>query len=148
MGIVADTMLEAGGQVIGVIPAALVQKEVAHEGLSDLRIVSSMHERKAQMATLADGFVALPGGMGTLEEPCEILTWAQLGMHDKPCGLLNVCGYYTGLLQFLAHAVEERFLKAVHQTMLIVEETPHALLDWFATHQAPTVEKWIDRGQA
>ena len=129
----------------GVIPESLVEWEVAHQGLTELRVVSSMHERKALMADLSAGFVALPGGVGTLEETFEVLTWAQLGMHEKPCGLLNVAGYYDPLINFLQHAVDERFLKDVHRELLMVEDSAESLLDAFANYQAPTVDKWVDR---
>lgn len=145
MGILADATLDAGGSVIGVIPDALAKKEVAHEGLTALRIVGSMHERKAVMAELSDGFIALPGGMGTFEEFFEIMTWAQLGLHQKPCGLLEVEGYFAPLLGFLDRAVEERFVKEVHRRLFLVADEPAALLAAFATHRAPVVEKWIDR---
>jgi uncharacterized protein (TIGR00730 family) len=148
MGTLADTVLELGGHVIGVIPESLVSKEVAHGRLSDLRVVGSMHERKAQMAELSSGFVALPGGVGTIEETFEILTWAQLGMHGKPCGLLNVAGYYDPLVAFLEHSVRERFLEEVHRTMLLVAECPKVLLDAFDRYAPPEVEKWIDRRQS
>lgn len=143
MGVVADAALAKGGAVIGVIPKALATKEVAHLRLDDLRVVESMHERKQVMADLADGFIALPGGMGTLEELCEILTWAQLGMHAKPCGLLNVAGYFDPFLAFLDHAVREAFLKPKHRELALVEENPERLLDAFATYRPPRVEKWI-----
>ncbi len=145
MGTLADTVLEEGGQVTGVIPTALVQKEVAHQDLTDLRVVASMHERKALMADLADGFIAVPGGMGTLDEICEMLTWAQLGLHAKPCGLLNVATYFRGLIEFLDHSVKERFVRAAHRAMIIVEEKPKVLLDRFARYRAPSVGKWLDR---
>ncbi len=145
MGILANAVLEAGGYVIGVIPRTLVEKELAHRGLPDLRIVGSMHKRKALMAELSEGFVALPGGLGTLEELFEILTWAQLGMHEKPCGLLNVCGYFDNLMQFLDDCVAERFLEKPHRSMLIVEREPKGLLDRFEHYRAPVVERWIDR---
>jgi uncharacterized protein (TIGR00730 family) len=148
MATLADTVLDEGGEVIGVIPRALVEKEIAHNGVSDLRVVDSMHERKALMADLSDGFVALPGGLGTLEELLEILTWAQLGLHHKPCALLDVEGYYAGLADFLAHAVEERFLREEHRAMLIVEREPRALIDRLNWFEAGAVQpKWIDRGE-
>ena len=147
MGVVADTALEAGAEVIGVIPQALVDHEIAHTGLSDLRVVGSMHERKAQMAELADAFVALPGGLGTLEELFEVATWSQLGLHVKPCGLLNVLGYYDGLAGMLDHAVAERFLTEENRAMLVVEHEPAALLDTFRAWRAPVRSKWIDRSQ-
>lgn len=140
MTVVADTVLECQGYVTGVIPETLVEKEVVHRGLSDLRIVQSMHERKALMAELSDGFVALPGGIGTMEEFFEVLSWAQLGMHNKPCGLVNVCGYYEPIVRFLDQAVQQDFLKPQHRALLIVEVTPGRLLDRFeqfiATHAA------------
>ncbi|MBN1889755.1 MAG: TIGR00730 family Rossman fold protein [Thermoflexales bacterium] len=141
----ADATLQAGGQVTGVITQALADKGVAHPALADLRIVSSMHERKALMAELADGFIALPGGLGTFEEFLEVATWAQLGLHHKPCGLLNVCQYYQSLMGFLDHAVSQRFVKAEHRSMIIVEENPGALLDRFERYQPVVVDKWLDR---
>jgi uncharacterized protein (TIGR00730 family) len=145
MGAVADAALEAGGTVIGVIPQALVAKEIAHSGLTELRVVASMHERKAMMADLAEAFVALPGGWGTLEEFFEVLTWAQLGLHRKPCGLLNVCGYFDGLLTFAEHAAGEGFVRREHREMVFVAHSPVALLDRMVRYQPPLVEKWIDR---
>jgi uncharacterized protein (TIGR00730 family) len=145
MGILADTALRHGGEVIGIIPEALVTKEVAHSELSELRIVPSMHERKRQMAELSDAFVALPGGIGTVEEFTEILTWAQLGLHVKPCGLLNAGGFYDRLIDFLDHAVSERFLRPDHRSMLLIAQRPEDLLDLFAGYSPPAVEKWIDR---
>jgi uncharacterized protein (TIGR00730 family) len=147
MGTLADAVLAGGGHVTGVIPENLVAKEVAHEGLSDLRIVSSMHERKAAMADLADGFIALPGGWGTLEEFFEILTWAQLGLHRKPCGLLNVCGYFDGLLSFIDHSIDERFVRREHRHMVIVSGEPDPLLQSLEKYVAPVVEKWLDRAE-
>jgi uncharacterized protein (TIGR00730 family) len=128
MGILADAVLTAGGKVVGVIPQSLIEKEVAHWGLSELKIVNSMHERKALMADLADGFMALPGGLGTLDELCEILTWAQLGFHHKACGLLNLGGFYDPLLTFLDHAVTEGFLPPRHRQLIITGDEPKALL--------------------
>lgn len=145
MGVLADAVLAAGGDVIGVIPEPLVGYEVAHAGLSDLRVTDSMHERKATMAELSDGFIALPGGLGTLEEFFEVLTWAQLGFHGKPCGVLNPGGYYDGLLRFLDHCVDERFVKPVHRELVLVADTPAVLLDHMAAHRAPTDGKWLDR---
>jgi uncharacterized protein (TIGR00730 family) len=145
MGVLADAVLEAGGDVVGVIPAALVEYEVAHTGLADLRVTNSMHERKATMAELSDAFVALPGGLGTLEELFEVLTWAQLGFHGKPCGVLNVGGYYDGLLRFLDHSVAERFVKPAHRGLVLAAEAPAPLLDLMAAHQAPSDGKWLDR---
>jgi uncharacterized protein (TIGR00730 family) len=129
MGVLADTVLAAGGHVIGVIPDALVAKEVAHSGLPDLRVVASMHERKALMASLADAFVALPGGLGTLEELFEVFTWAQLGLHQKPFGLLNVRGFFDGLLSFLDHTVEQRFVRRESRAMILAADSPDALLE-------------------
>jgi len=131
MNIIADTVLELGGHVTGVIPNALMSKEVAHRGLSELRVVNSMHERKALMAELSDGFIALPGGIGTMEEFFEVLSWAQLGIHNKPCGLLNVSGYYDPLIEFLDHAVSQDFVKPKHRALLLVESEPAILLDRF-----------------
>ena len=145
MAVIADAVLERHGHVIGVIPEGFVEKEVAHRGLSDLRIVQSMHERKAMMAELSDGFIALPGGIGTMEEFFEVLSWAQLGVHDKPCGLLNVCGYYQHIVQFLDYAVEQSFLKPKHRSLLIVEQEPAKLIDrcekYIATHAAKRFDR-------
>ncbi len=129
MGVLADTVLAEGGEVIGVIPQSLVKREVAHSGLTDLRIVGSMHERKALMADLADAFIALPGGFGTLDEFCEILTWTQLGIQNKPCGILNVDQYYDDLLRMFDHAVAEAFVKSAHRRMLLSDSDPESLLD-------------------
>ncbi len=147
MGAVADAALAAGGHVIGVIPQSLVDHEIAHTGLSDLRVVASMHERKAMMESLSDAFLALPGGMGTLEEVCEIYTWGQLGLHRKPCGLLNVTGYYAPFLQLLDNAVNAGFLRAPHRAMVLVDSDPAALLDRFADYRSPAVPKWIERDE-
>ena len=145
MGTLADAALAAGGDVIGVIPQSLTSREAAHQGVTDLRIVRSMHARKALMADLSDGFIALPGGNGTLDELFEMLTWAQLGEHSKPCGLLNIDGYYASLLAFLDHAVDEQFLKPEHRAMLIVELTPGLILDRFVSYRPPKIEKVIGR---
>ena len=145
MGAVADAALAAGGDVIGVIPEALVRKEVAHGGPVDLRIVGSMHERKALMAELSCGFVALPGGIGTLEELFEVWTWAQLGYHAKPCALLNVDGFYDPLIAFLDNVVERQFLKPPHRAMLIVSDASNDLLARLAAYEPPVVGKWISR---
>jgi uncharacterized protein (TIGR00730 family) len=146
MGRLADAVLAAGGEAIGVMPEALVSREIGHDGLSELRVVGSMHERKALMADLADAFVALPGGLGTVEELFEIYTWAQLGLHRKPCGLLDVEGYYDGIARFLAHAVEERFLLEEHRAMLMIERDPRALLERMRRFEPEAVSpKWIDR---
>ncbi len=146
MGEIANTVLAGGGEVIGVIPQALVDKEVSHGGLTELHVVESMHERKKLMADISDGFIALPGGLGTLEELFEVLTWSQLGFHKKPCALLNVKGYYDDLSRFLDHAVEEQFIKPIHHKMLLVEENPKELLKAMAAYQPPAVDKWIGRG--
>jgi uncharacterized protein (TIGR00730 family) len=146
MGVLADTTLEAGGEAIGVMPQALIDREIAHRGLTELRVVDSMHERKAQMAELSDAFVAVPGGIGTLEELIEVYTWSQLGIHHKPCGVLNVRGYYDHLAAFLDHAVGEGFLRPQHRAVLSVESEPAALLDRMAGYQPPTVGKWTELG--
>jgi len=143
MGAVADAVLDHGGSAIGVIPQSLATKEVAHAGLDELLVVHSMHERKARMAELSDGFIALPGGWGTIEEIFEMLTWAQLGFHRKPCGLINVCGYYDQLFAFLETAIDQQFVKEAHRPMIMMDEDPDALLDRFETYQAPRVRKWI-----
>jgi uncharacterized protein (TIGR00730 family) len=145
MGALADAVLEARGHFTGVIPKALVAKEVAHTGLSDLRVVASMHERKAVMSDLADGFIALPGGWGTLEEFFEVLTWGQLGLHQKPCGLLNVRGFFEGLLSFIDHSIDERFVRRENRSMVLVASSPDPLLDLLERYVPPVVEKWIDR---
>ena len=147
MGTIADAALDAGGEVVGVIPQALVDVEIAHTGLTDLLVVGSMHERKARMADLSDGFIALPGGMGTLEELFEVYTWTQLGLYSKPLGLLDVRGYYTLLAAFLDHAVAERFMIAEHREMLVVEDRADALIEAFRRWRPPTRAKWIDRSQ-
>ena len=141
MGMLAQSVLDHGGRVTGVIPRDLVARELAHRGLPDLRIVDSMHERKALMADLSDAFIALPGGIGTLEELLEAMTWAQLGLHDKPCGLLNVDRYFDRLLAFLDHLVDQRFLHPAHRSMLLAEERAEALLDAFEGYRPPTVDK-------
>jgi uncharacterized protein (TIGR00730 family) len=142
MGVLADSVLAAGGQVRGIMPRALVHKEIAHGGLTELRVTGSMHERKALMADMSDGFIALPGGFGTLEEIVEILTWAQLQLHEKPCGLLNVASYYDHFLDFVGHAEEKGFLDTRHREMLLVANDPSELLDRFESYRAPKVEKW------
>jgi uncharacterized protein (TIGR00730 family) len=148
MGAVADAALEAGGEVIGVIPKSLVARELAHKGLPDLRIVSSMHERKATMSQLSDGFIAIPGGIGTLEELFEVWTWAQLGEHEKPCALLNTDNYYAPLLSFLDKVVSEAFLKPAHREMLLVDTDPDRLLDRMNAYVPPIVIKWIGKGES
>jgi hypothetical protein len=145
MGALAEAVLAAGGEVTGVIPEALVEMEVAHRELADLRIVSSMHERKSLMADLSDAFIALPGGLGTLEELLEILTWAQLGSHRKPCGVLDVCGYFVPLFALFEHAVVERFLQPGHRDLLLAADSAGALLDALGDFQPAPVEKWLDR---
>lgn len=145
MGALADAVLASGGEVIGVIPASLVAKELAHRGVADLRVVDSMHQRKALMADLSDAFVALPGGYGTLEEFCEVLTWSQLGLHSKPCGILNVAGFYDTLLALFDYAVSEAFVRPEHRELFVVDQEPERLLDRLADFRPPTLEKWIDR---
>lgn len=145
MSELAHSVLDAGGEVIGVIPRSLVQRELALTSLADLRITDSMQERKAVMADLADGFIAMPGGLGTLDEFFEVLTWTQLGIHQKPSGLLNVEGYFDTLLAFLDHSVAERFVKDTHRSMLIVEPEPHRLLDRLDTFVPPQDDKLLDR---
>jgi uncharacterized protein (TIGR00730 family) len=145
MGAVADAVLEQGGEAIGVIPSRLAGKGIAHPQLSKLHIVDSMHDRKALMAELSDAFIALPGGLGTIEEFFEVVTWSQLGVHHKPCGLLNVCGYYDHLIAFLDHMVAQYFLKLVHRETVLVAETPEALLQQLITYEVPRVDKWIGR---
>jgi len=145
MGEIADSVLEAGGEAIGVIPEQLISREIGHNRLTKLHIVRSMHERKALMADLSDAFIALPGGFGTLEEFCEVLTWSQLGLHAKPCGIVNVLGYYTPLLAMLDHAVEERFLKPQNRALVLARDTPSELLQAFEDWRPVHVEKWLDR---
>jgi uncharacterized protein (TIGR00730 family) len=144
MGVLADAALAAGGEVVGVIPQALMDREIGHTGLTELHVVGSMHERKALMAELADGFVALPGGVGTLEELVEVYTWSQLGLHRKPLGLLNVSGYYDGLAAFLDHAVREQFLRPEHRAVLVVESEPEALLERLEHAEPPRLVKWLN----
>ena len=145
MGRIAEAVIAGGGEVIGVIPEFLIEKELAYEGVSELRAVHSMSERKAVMAELSDGFIALPGGYGTLDELMEMLTWTQLGIHRKPCGLLNTCGYYDGLMSFVDHTVAENFVQAEHRAMLLVENEPATLLDRLESWQPPAIDKtkWI-----
>jgi len=147
MGAVADAAIAAGGFVTGVIPQALVDREVAHTGLPDLRVVNSMHQRKALMAELSDAFIALPGGIGTFEEIFEVWTWTQLGSHAKPCAVLNIEGFYDKLLGFLDHVVEEAFLKPVHRGMLLAATDPATLLDLIADYRVPSETKWIGRNE-
>lgn len=145
MGLVADAVLQLGGEAVGVIPDALMRKEIAHPNLTELHVTRSMHERKTMMAELSDGFIALPGGVGTLEEIFEIWTWAQLGFHGKPCGLLNIAGYYDSLIAFLDHTVAEQFVREPHRSMLLVEHDPEALLDRFSSYEPPTIQKWVGK---
>ena len=144
MGALADAVLARGGYVHGVIPKMLLEKEIAHEGLTELHVVTSMHERKSMMAALADGFIALPGGLGTLEELVEMLTWGQLHFHNKPCGVLNVRGYFNKLLELLDHMRDEGFLRADNRSMLLCDDNPAGLLNQFDLYAAPHVEKWQD----
>jgi len=143
MGVLADAALKAGGEVIGIIPQSLVEKEVAHNGLSDLRVVGSMHERKAVMAELSDAFIALPGGYGTLEEFCEVVTWTQLGVHRKSCGLLNVGGFYDPLIAQFDRGVGEGFIKIGNRRIVVAHADPGALLDALAQAPAPPEAPWI-----
>jgi uncharacterized protein (TIGR00730 family) len=147
MGLLADTAMEAGGEVVGIIPQALMDREIGHRGLNDLRVVGSMHERKALMAELGDAFIALPGGIGTLEELIEVYTWSQLGMHRKPLGVLNVGGYYDALGAFLDTAVEQRFLRAQHREVLIFEAEPERLLARLAGAEPPPLAKWLTEAE-
>jgi uncharacterized protein (TIGR00730 family) len=145
MGIVADAVLDAGGEAIGVMPKHLAAREIAHTHLTELRVVGTMHERKAMMADLADGFIALPGGFGTYDEFCEVVTWAQLGLHQKPCALLNVAGYYDAMIAMFDHATHEGFVRATHRAMLLIASEPEPLLDQMQAYRAPTAPKWIGR---
>jgi uncharacterized protein (TIGR00730 family) len=145
MGVLADAALQAGGEVIGVIPGHLVAREIGHAGLTKTHVVGSMHERKALMSDLADAFLALPGGLGTFEEFCEVLTWSQLGLHQKPCGLLNVDDYYSPLLQMFDHAVAERFLKAENRGMILSHKEIPQLIELMQNWRPAQVEKWLDR---
>ena len=143
MGVLAERAIELGGRVIGVIPESLATKEVAHDSISELIVVGSMHERKAKMAELSDGFISLPGGIGTIEETFEMLTWSQLGFHNKPCGIINVLGFYDKLIEFLNHISEEKFFMDIYRRMLIVETDPPALLERFEQYKPPQVKHWI-----
>jgi uncharacterized protein (TIGR00730 family) len=143
MGVLADTILEVGGRVIGVIPESLMAKEVGHRGLTELRVVNSMHERKALMSDLSDGFIAMPGGFGTFEEFCEVITWSQLGIHSKPCGLLNVEGFYDSLLALFDHAVGEGFLREENRRLVLQAREPETLLEKMAAFVPSPAEKWI-----
>lgn len=148
MGALADATLSAGGEVVGVIPKGLLDHEIAHERLTELHVVASMHERKSRMADLSDAFIALPGGFGTIEELCEILTWAQLGLHAKPIGILNVGGYFDPLLTFFDNVLAEQFIRAEHRSLLIEGHTPQQLLESFAAYEPPLVKKWIDPAES
>ncbi|GAB4190098.1 MAG: TIGR00730 family Rossman fold protein [Wenzhouxiangellaceae bacterium] len=147
MGVVAEAALAADCEVIGVIPRSLQTKEIAHDGLSRLEVVGSMHERKARMVELADGFIALPGGAGTMDELFEVFTWAQLGFHRAPCGLLNVAGYYDGIAGFVNKAVEQAFIRPQHRELLLIDDQADRLLSRFAEYQPPQVPKWINRDE-
>jgi len=147
MGVIADAVLEAGGEVIGVIPHALAEREIEHQRLTQLHVVDSMHTRKAMMAELADAFIAMPGGVGTFEEFFEAVTWTQLGLHRKPCGLLNVAGFYTPLAAFIDQAVSEGFIKPVHRASSVVDDNAERLLDTLAQVKLPDVPKWIKRDE-
>ncbi len=147
MGVLADTVLASGGEVVGVIPKALEEKEVSHGHLTELHVVGSMHERKALMASLSEGFIALPGGFGTLEELSEILTWGQLGLHRKPIGLLNIDGYYDSLLAFLDRATSDEFVHPAHRLLLIEDSEPSRILKAFGRYEAADVEKWLDASE-
>lgn len=144
MGVVSDTVLSAGGKVTGIIPDGLWQREIGHTGLTDLRVVGSMHERKAMMAELSDGFLALPGGFGTFEEFCEAVTWTQLGLHDKPCGLLNIEGYFEGLLELFDRAEKDGFIPPDHRGLVLAEGDPQTLLERMEEYRPVHGEKWIE----
>jgi uncharacterized protein (TIGR00730 family) len=145
MGMLADATLQSGGKVIGVIPETLMAREVGHRGITELHVVKTMHERKAQMAELADGFIALPGGIGTFEEFFEVLTWAQLGIHNKPCALLNIAGFFNPLLQMVEHTVTEGFLRPSHRSHMVVASEIPVLLEAMVHHNAPREHKWIGK---
>ncbi len=145
MGVLADAVLKVGGEALGVIPENLVARELSHDGLSKLHVVRSMHERKALMADLSDAFIALPGGFGTFEEFCEMVTWSQLGLHAKPCGVLNVQGYYSPLLAMFDHAVQERFLKKENRELVLARDSVLALLQALEEWRPLRVEKWLER---
>ncbi|MCA8991523.1 MAG: TIGR00730 family Rossman fold protein [Planctomycetaceae bacterium] len=148
MGIVADAVLAGGGEVVGVIPHALARREVAHANLTGLILVESMHERKARMAQLADGFIAMPGGFGTFEEFCEVLTWNQLGIHTKPCGLLNVEGFYDSLIALFDHARDQKFLRPQHRDIVVVDSAPDRLIDQMLAMSPATGDKWLNESQS
>ncbi len=144
MGVVADAALAGGSRVVGVIPRALARREIAHHGLTRLEVVPTMHARKARMAALSDAFVAMPGGIGTLEELFEVLTWGYLGIHAKPTGLLDVGGYWRPLIRLLDHAVEEGFLRPAHRKLVVVDRSPARLLERLARHRVPASPRWIE----
>lgn len=148
MGVIADTVLAAGGEVIGVIPEMLATKELLHTGVRQMHVMASMHARKARMAELADAFIAMPGGFGTFEELLEMITWSQLGIHRKPVGLLNVAGYFDPLVQFIDHAISEGFIKPKHRQLIVVADQPAALLDQVAQHKPPVEHKWASAEEA
>jgi uncharacterized protein (TIGR00730 family) len=143
MGVLANTLLQGGGEVIGVIPEALATRELAHPGLTQMHVVKTMHERKALMARLADAFIALPGGYGTFEELFEIITWAQLGLHRKPIGLLNVESYFNPLIDLVENAVHEGFIRPEQKELMVISDRPQDLLRRLTDHQMPTVRKWV-----
>lgn len=145
MGVVAETAIAAGAHVVGVTPRGLLEHEVVHRGLTELHVADSMHERKVLMAKMADAFISLPGGMGTFDETFEMMTLTQLGVHRKPCGLLNIAGFYDGLMAFLGHAVDERFVRAEHRDMIVVDDDPQRLLQRLDAWSLPEVSKWMDR---
>lgn len=145
MGVLADAALDAGGKVMGVIPESLVAKELAHRGLTELHVVKTMHERKAMMAERAEGFVALPGGYGTLDEFCEIITWSQLGFHKKPCAILNIDGYFDELIKFFDTAAKSKFISEQHRDMIIISKDPAEVLEKMATYHHTAQEKWIGK---
>lgn len=147
MGVIADAVLAGGGEVIGVIPQSLADREIAHGGVTDLRVVDSMHARKAMMADLSDAFIAMPGGVGTFEEFFEAVTWTQLGVHRKPCGLLNAGGFYTPLALFIDQAVSDGFIKPVHRASIVVDDDPERLVNSLAAVRLPNVAKWIRRDE-
>lgn len=148
MGVLGEAALAAGGHVIGVTPRRLLEREVVHTGLTELHVVETMHERKALMAELSDAFIALPGGLGTLDELFEMLTWTQLGLQRKPCALLNISGYFDRMTEFLDHAVAERFIAPQHRAMLLVEDDPLRLLERLGNAELPDTSKWLDRKPA
>jgi uncharacterized protein (TIGR00730 family) len=147
MGVIADAVLAGGGEVIGVIPRSLADREIAHLGVTDLRVVDSMHTRKAMMADLSDAFIAMPGGVGTFEEFFEAVTWTQLGVHRKPCGLLNAGGFYSALAAFIDQAVSDGFIKPVHRASIVVDDNPERLLDSLLQIELPDVPKWIKKNE-